>query len=49
MSEDLNKTLMVLINKILGVKSIKNNRPISLCTTFYEVVTKILVNRIRPF
>ena len=48
MPEYLNKTHLVLIPKIQGPKTLGNYRPISLCNTTYKIVTKIIVNRIRP-
>ena len=46
--EYLNKTHIVLIPKIQGPETIANYRPISLCTLVYKIITKIIVNRIRP-
>ncbi|XP_075665344.1 uncharacterized protein LOC142635008 [Castanea sativa] len=43
--EHLNKTLIALIPKQLGLESINHYRPISLCNTIYKIVTKVLVNR----
>ena len=45
--ELLNKTLIVLIPKKLGMETISHFRPISLCNTIYKIVTKILVNRLK--
>ena len=44
----LNQTLIALIPKQLGPETISQFRPISLCNTVYKIVSKILVNRIRP-
>ena len=46
--EYLNKTLITLIPKCENLESLNNFRPISLCNTIYEIVTKIIVARIRP-
>lgn len=48
MPEYLNKTHLVLIPKIQGPETLGNYRPISLCNTTYKLVSKIIVNRIRP-
>lgn len=44
----MNKTIIVLIPKSDNPLRVKNFRPINLVNTSYKVVTKILVNRIRP-
>lgn len=43
----LNRTLLVLIPKQLGVETIKQFKPISLCTVLYKVITKLIVIRLR--
>ena len=48
-SEYLNQTLITLIPKCKNLESLYNYRLISLCNTIYKVVTKIIVNWIRPF
>ena len=48
MPEYLNKTFISLIPKCIGPETLSQFRPISLCNTVYKVVTKIIVNRIRP-
>lgn len=45
----LNKTNITLIPKILSLETLGNYHPISLCNTVYEIVTKIIVCRLRPF
>ena len=44
----LNQTLVVLISKRNGPKILGHFRPISLCTSIYKMISKIIVNRIRP-
>ena len=43
----LNETLLVLILKMRILSLISHFKPISLCTTIYEIILKILVFRIR--
>ena len=45
----LAKTLIVLIPKADHPKHLKEFRTISLCNVLYKIITKVLVNRIRPF
>ena len=44
----LNQTLIALIPKQIGSELVSHYRPISLCTTIYKIVTKILVHRLKP-
>jgi len=44
----LNQTLVVLIHREDGPKTLGHFRSISLCSTIYKTVSKIIVNRIRP-
>ena len=46
--EFLNSTLISLIPKIPGPKTLSNYRPISLCNTVYRIVSKVIVARLRP-
>jgi hypothetical protein len=48
MPEGVNDTCVVLIPKINHPESLKDFRPISLCNVIYKVVSKCIVNRIRP-
>lgn len=42
-------TLIVLIPKVDIPVRMKEFRPISLCNVAYKIITKVLVNRLRPF
>lgn len=44
----LSETLIALIPKVDHPGSFKEFRPISLCNTVYKLITKVLVNRMRP-
>ena len=46
--EYLNKTYLTLIPKIQGSETLGNYRLINLCNTKYTIVSKVIVNRIRP-
>lgn len=48
-SDQLNETLVTLIPKCKSPESLNNYRPISLCNSVYKIVSKILVERIKPF
>ncbi|XP_057419083.1 uncharacterized protein LOC130713326 [Lotus japonicus] len=45
---ELLETLLVLIPKVDNPVRLKEMRPISLCNVSYKIITKVLVNRIRP-
>ncbi|XP_057452893.1 uncharacterized protein LOC130744751 [Lotus japonicus] len=46
---NLMETLIVLIPKVDTPSTIKEFRPISLCNVTYKLITKVIVNRVRPF
>jgi hypothetical protein len=48
MPEGVNDTSIVLIPKIDNPLELKDYRPIGLCNVLYKVVSKCLVNRLRP-
>jgi hypothetical protein len=47
MPDGVNATAIVLIPKIDQPETLKDFRPISLCTVIYKVIAKCLVNRLR--
>lgn len=47
--DHLNDTLVTLIPKYQSPESLNNYKPISLCNSVYKIVSKILVERIRPY
>lgn len=47
-SEELGYALICLIPRQNSLEMVKHFRPISLCNTLYKVVTKVLVNRLKP-
>ena len=47
--EDLTQIKLVLIPKVPNPKFVTQLRPISLCNTLYKLLTKLLVNRLKPF
>ena len=47
--DHLNDTLVTLIPKCKSPESLNNYRPISLYNSVYKIVSKILVERIRPY
>ena len=49
MPEGVNETAIVLIPKIPHPQELKDFRPISLCNVVYKIVSKCMVNRLRPF
>lgn len=49
MLKELNHTNIALIPKCKNPSSINEFRPISLCNFFYKVVSKVLVNHLKPW
>jgi hypothetical protein len=48
MPEGVNDTSIVLIPKVDNPCDLKDFRPISLCNVIYKIISKCLVNRLRP-
>ena len=48
MPDEVNSTTIVLIPKVANPKKLNEFRPISLCNVVYKVISKCLVNRLRP-
>lgn len=48
MPDGINATAIVLIPKVNQPMELKEFRPISLCNVIYKIVSKCLVNRLRP-
>ena len=48
MPKGVNDTAIVLIPKVDNPEKLTEFRPISLCNVIYKVVSKCLVNRLRP-
>ena len=48
MPEGVNDTAIVLIPKVPHPKELKDFRPISLCNVVYKIVSKCMVNKLRP-
>jgi hypothetical protein len=48
MPDGVNDTVIVLIPKKKNLELLRDFRPISLCNVIYKVVSKCLVNRLRP-
>ncbi|CAL9026218.1 unnamed protein product, partial [Prunus brigantina] len=47
--QNVNHTNIALIPKVDSPETVNHYRPISLCNVSYKMITKIFVNRLRPF
>ena len=47
MLESWNDTCVVLIPKVDNLESMKDLRPINLCTVVYKLISKVLENRLK--
>lgn len=44
--KEINSTFIALIPKVVGPDSMGNFRPISLCNSFYKIISKVLTSRL---
>ena len=49
MLKSLNHTFITLIPKVPNLEKVTQFRPIALCNVTYKIISKILVNRLKPF
>ena len=47
--EDLTRIKLALIPKISNLETVTHLQPVSLCNTLYKLLTKLLINRLKPF
>lgn len=46
--KEINHTNIALIPKVNGPETMTHFRPISLCNVTYKIITKIIINRLKP-
>ena len=44
--KEINSTFLFLIPKVPGANSLDKFRPISLCNSFYKIISKVLTSRL---
>ena len=47
MLKQINHTFITLLQKVDNLETINHFRPISLCSTIYKIISKILTNRLK--
>ena len=48
MSKEVNSSLIVLIPKLCNPSSVNHYKPISLCNVVYKIISKLLVEKLKP-
>lgn len=48
MNSSLNQIFIALISKVQHPESVREFGPISLCNVLYKLVSKVLINRLKP-
>ena len=48
MSKEVNSSLIVLIPKLCNLSSVNHYKPISLCNVVYKIISKLLVEKLKP-
>ncbi|KAJ9561524.1 hypothetical protein OSB04_006684 [Centaurea solstitialis] len=49
LAKELNHTLICLLPKVPNATSVSDFRPISCCSALYKCISKVIVNRMKPF